>query len=355
MSDVASNQPVIVVQHLTKVFRDFWRRPKVRAVRDVSFEVRAGEVFGLLGPNGAGKSTTLKILLGLLHPTSGTVQVLGRSPRDVKTKQRIGYVPEESYLYPFLTSQETLEFYGALFDLDRAERRRRIEQLLDMIGLRHARRRPVGEFSKGMARRIGIAQALINDPELILLDEPTSGLDPLGCREVKDLIRALAQRGKTIVLSSHLLADVEDVCDRILILYNGQVQAQGTIHELLEERGRYRITLPGDCPPPVLQRILELVRAELGREPDVDHPRRDLEQFFLEVVERARRETAEASGVGPTRGVAEYLAPARSRLEQLAAPPSPPASPKRGIIEPASEEATRQAADEKLKRLVQDR
>ncbi|MDW8344723.1 MAG: ABC transporter ATP-binding protein [Verrucomicrobiae bacterium] len=354
MSQSTSNEPVIVVEHLTKVFRDFWRRPKVRAVRDVSFEVHAGEVFGLLGPNGAGKSTTLKILLGLLHPTQGTVRVLGRSPRDVKTKQRIGYVPEESYLYPFLTSEETLEFYGTLFDLDRVERRRRIEQLLDMIGLRHARRRPVGEFSKGMARRIGIAQALINDPELVLLDEPTSGLDPLGCREVKDLIRALAQRGKTIVLSSHLLADVEDVCDRILILYNGQVQAQGTIHELLEERGRYRVTLPADCPPTMLQRILELVRAELGREPDVDHPRRNLEQFFLEVVERARRETAEASGVGPTRGVAEYLAPPRPRLEQLATTSSPsPAPPEPAETPP--DEADRQAADEKLKRLVQDR
>ena len=165
-----SQAPVIEAQSLTKVFKDFWRRPKVRAVNEISFEVRPGEVFGLLGPNGSGKSTTLKMILGLLYPTRGRLRVLGRSPRDVWTKTQIGYVPEESYLYPYLNSEETLQFYGTLFDLNRAERRNRIEQLLEMIGLQHARRRSVGEFSKGMARRIGLAQALINDPDLVVLD-----------------------------------------------------------------------------------------------------------------------------------------------------------------------------------------
>ena len=337
------NEPIIEASHLTKVFRDFWRRPKVRAVNDISFTVNHGEVFGLLGPNGSGKSTTLKMLLGLLYPTSGQLRVLGRSPRDVKTKARIGYLPEESYLYPYLTSKETLTFYGMLFDLPAGERRERLEQLFQMIGLRHARDRQVGEFSKGMARRIGLAQALINDPDLVILDEPTSGLDPVGCRQVKDLIQALAKRGKTILLSSHLLADVEDVCDRVAILYNGRVQALGTINELLEQRQQYRLTMP-ELPAEAMQRILAAVRAELGSEPVMDHPRRDLEQFFLEVVEKARQATTEASGVGPAAGVARYLAGA-DKLQQLVTSPAP------APVAPPTVDEKRQA-DEKLRRLL---
>ena len=295
---------------LTKLFRDFWRRPKVSAVQDVSFEVRRGEVFGLLGPNGSGKSTTIKMILGLLHPTRGSLRVLGRDPREVKAKARIGYLPEESYLYPYLTAEETLDFYGKLFDLDRAERKARIKQLLEMIGLGHAGRRTVGEFSKGMMRRIGLAQALINDPDLVILDEPTSGLDPIGCRQMKDLIVTLARRGKTVVLSSHLLADVEDVCDRVMILYNGRVQASGPVRDLLEERTRSRVWLPADLPADTMRAVLAAVRDALGAEPEVDHPRKDLERFFLDVVERARRETREASGVATASAVAPYLSTA---------------------------------------------
>jgi ABC-2 type transport system ATP-binding protein len=331
MSTSASRPPVIEARHLGKVFRDFWRRPKVRAVDDVSFEVYAGEVFGLLGPNGSGKTTTIQMILGLLFPTSGQLQVLGRSPRDVKTKARVGYLPEESCLYPYLTSQETLDFFGKLFDLSSPERRARIEQLLDMIGLKHARRRPVGEFSKGMARRVGLAHALINDPDLIVLDEPTSGLDPLGCRQVKDLILTLARRGKTVLLSSHLLADVEDVCDRIAVLYNGRIQAIGPIRELLEERSRYRLTLP-ETSPEALKRVLATLRELLGNEPALEHPRRDLEQFFLEVVENARKTAVAQSGVGPSEGVAQYLTRAKpldtaARLQELVAKEPPPTAP----------------------------
>ncbi len=210
-------ETIVAVRGLTKIFKDFWGRPKAKAVDNVDFEVRRGEVFGLLGPNGSGKSTTVKMLLGLLYPTKGHVEVFGHSPRHVSTKSRIGYLPEESYLYRYLDSNETLDFFGSLFDLPTNERRRRAEQLLEMVGLNQVRRRMVGEFSKGMQRRIGLAQALINDPDLVILDEPTSGLDPIGCREVKDLILALARRGKTVILSSHLLADVEDVCDRVVI------------------------------------------------------------------------------------------------------------------------------------------
>src|ERR1017187_8911496 len=173
-----SEEVVVSVRGLTKVFKDFWNRPKARAVDNVDFEVRRGEVFGLLGPNGSGKSTTVKMLLGLLHPTHGHIDVFGHSPRHVATKALIGYLPEESYLYRFLDSHETLDFFGNLFDLPPAQRKRRTEELLEMVGLSAVRTRVVGEFSKGMQRRIGLAQALINDPDLVILDEPTAGMDP---------------------------------------------------------------------------------------------------------------------------------------------------------------------------------
>jgi ABC-2 type transport system ATP-binding protein len=309
------NLPGIEITNVTKVFRDFWRRPKVTAVNDISFSVRRGEIFGLLGPNGSGKSTTIKMILGLLHPTRGELKVLGKSPSDVPVKRRIGYLPEESYLYSYLSSTETLDFYGHLFNLDRGQRSERIDQLLDMIGLKHVKGRTVGEYSKGMARRIGLAQALINDPDLVILDEPTSGLDPIGCRQVKDLILLLAQQGKTVLLSSHLLADVEDVCDRVAILYNGEIQALGSIDELLEETTRYRLTLP---PATTREQVDELVaRGEQlsGAKPDVDHPRRDLEQFFLHVVDRARQQSATASGVGREQALAAFLGKSKSGEE----------------------------------------
>ena len=184
----AKKSAVIYAAGLTKVFRDFWNRPKAKAVNDIDFQIHEGEVVGLLGPNGSGKSTTVKMILGLLYPSAGQLSVFGKAPSDVKTKKDIGYLPEETYLYKYLNAIETLDFFGSLFNLSAAERKRRAEQLLDMVGLSHAKHRQVGEFSKGMARRIGLAQAMINDPSLLILDEPTSGLDPLGCREVKDLI-----------------------------------------------------------------------------------------------------------------------------------------------------------------------
>src|SRR5216117_2613895 len=272
-----NGETVISVRGLTKVFKDFWGRPKARAVDTVDFEVRRGEVFGLLGPNGSGKSTTVKLLLGLLYPTKGHIDVFGHSPRHVATKARIGYLPEESYLYRYLDSNETLEFFGSLFDLPTNERRRRTEQLLEMVGLSQVRRRMVGEFSKGMQRRIGLAQALINDPDLVILDEPTSGLDPIGCREVKDLILALARRGKTVILSSHLLADVEDVCDRVVIYYGGRVQAMGTLGELLARPDAVRITTP-PLPRETMQRVLEMVRRDVTEDRvRIDTPTQNLE------------------------------------------------------------------------------
>jgi ABC-2 type transport system ATP-binding protein len=329
-----SEEVVVSVRGLTKVFKDFWNRPKARAVDGVDFDVRRGEVFGLLGPNGSGKSTTVKLLLGLLYPTKGHIEVFGHSPRHVQTKARIGYLPEESYLYRYLNSRETLDFFGNLFHLDKGERDNRAEQLLEMVGLSQTRMRAVGEFSKGMQRRIGLAQALINDPDLVILDEPTSGLDPIGCREIKDLIVALARRGKTVILSSHLLADVEDVCDRVVIYYGGRVQAMGTLKDLLATPDTIRITTPA-LPRETMQRVLEIIRQDVaGDRVRIDTPTQNLESYFLDVVQKARRAASETSGATSGARVAAYLRAgddgrpsAEKILERLALPQVAPAVP----------------------------
>lgn len=303
---VTQSDDVVVVRSLEKVFRDFWGRPKAKAINDVSFEVRKGEVFGLLGPNGSGKSTTIKVLLGLLNPSRGVARIFGRSPRDVKTKERIGYLPEESYLYRYLNSAETLDFFGGLFALDGEEKKRRSEQLLEMVGLKGVQMRTVGEFSKGMQRRIGLAQALINDPDLVILDEPTAGMDPVGCREIKDLILNLKGRGKTVILSSHLLADVEDVCDRAVIYYGGKVQQYGTLEELLTERDSVQFTVP-TLSETAQKEVLEVMRRHVDRESiRVDNPTQNLESLFLNVVEEARA-SDETSGATSGSEVAEFL------------------------------------------------
>ncbi|MEW6301971.1 MAG: ABC transporter ATP-binding protein [Verrucomicrobiota bacterium] len=339
----ATNGEIVVsVRGLTKTFKDFWGRPKARAVDNVDFQVRRGEVFGLLGPNGSGKSTTVKMLLGLLNPTKGYIEVFNHSPRHVATKSRIGYLPEESYLYRYLTSTETLEFFGNLFELSPADRRQRIDQLIEMVGLTQAKQRLVGEFSKGMQRRIGLAQALINDPDLVILDEPTSGLDPIGCREVKDLIIALARRGKTVILSSHLLADVEDVCDRVVIYYGGKIHAQGTLKELLTTPDTVRITSPM-LPRETMEKVLEIIRRDLGSEDvRIDNPTQNLESYFLGVVQRARQSAATTSGATSGARVAAYLrgeAEASANqgervLERLTLPAAAPQQPAPAVAKP---------------------
>jgi ABC-2 type transport system ATP-binding protein len=330
----SNGEVVIAVRGLTKVFKDFWGRAKARAVDNVNFEVRRGEVFGLLGPNGSGKSTTVKMLLGLLYPTKGHIEVFNHSPRHVATKSRIGYLPEESYLYRYLNSYETLDFFGNLFRLPGGERDKRAEQLLEMVGLSQTRTRAVGEFSKGMQRRIGLAQALINDPDLVILDEPTAGLDPIGCREVKDLILALARRGKTVILSSHLLSDVEDVCDRVVIYYGGKIQAMGTLKELLATPDVIRITSPV-LSRETLERALDVIRKDVNQDKiKIDNPTQNLESYFLDVVHKARQAAEETSGATSGHHVAEYLRgdgkgkPATDKmLERLSAPQPAPAAP----------------------------
>ena len=329
-----SGEVIVSVRGLTKVFKDFWGRAKARAVDNVDFEVRRGEVFGLLGPNGSGKSTTVKLLLGLLYPTKGHIEVFDHSPRHVATKSRIGYLPEESYLYRYLNSRETLDFFGNLFHLRKGDRDNRSEQLLEMVGLSQTRTRAVGEFSKGMQRRIGLAQALINDPDLVILDEPTSGLDPIGCREVKNLILALARRGKTVILSSHLLSDVEDVCDRVVIYYGGRIQAMGTLKDLLAKPDAIRITTPA-LSRETMERVLEIIRKDVAEDKvRIDTPTQNLETYFLDVVQTARQAAAQTSGATSGARVAAYLRgegeskPGTDKiLERLTLPQAPQATP----------------------------
>jgi ABC-2 type transport system ATP-binding protein len=291
-------QVVVETFQLTKLFRDFWMRPKVKALDRVELRVYRGEIFGLLGPNGSGKSTLLKILLGLLFPTQGRAAVFGRDPRNLAIKDRIGFMPEESYLYRYLNAEETLDFYGRLFNLPSAERRHRVELLLAMVGLTHQRARPIVEYSKGMARRIGLAQALINDPDLVFLDEPTTGLDPTGTREIKDLILELRSRGKTVLLCSHLLADVEDVCDRVAILYGGRLRRLGSVDELLSLRAKTQIVTDRLNPATIDQVVNRIHELEgPGMAVSVATPRDRLENVFLNVVEEASAARLETSGV----------------------------------------------------------
>jgi ABC-2 type transport system ATP-binding protein len=274
---------VVETRNLSKVYRDFWGRQKVRALKALDLEIRRGEIFGLLGPNGSGKTTTIKLLLGLLFPTSGQALVFGRDATDVSKNERLGYLPEESYLYRFLNAEETLDFYGRLFDMSAADRKRRTAELIDLVGLNWAKRRQLKEYSKGMARRIGLAQALINDPELILLDEPTSGLDPIGTREMKDLILRLKAQGKTVLMSSHLLADVQDVCDRIAILHQGELKELGRVDALLKVRDETEIRVRG-LSESAQSEIRAVIERHQGTLLSMDNPTTTLEDLFLAIV-----------------------------------------------------------------------
>ena len=313
---------------LTKIFSDWWGRDRVYAVDDLNLQIRYNEVFGLLGPNGSGKTTTLKILLGLLYPTKGKALCLGGDAANPKISARIGFMPEESYLYRYLNARETLDFYGRLFGLPAKVRKMRIEALLDMVGLKAVANRPIGTFSKGMARRIALAQALINDPDLLMLDEPTTGLDPIGTKQIKDLILHLAKRGKTVLLCSHLLADVEDVCDRIAILYGGKIQSEGKVKELLQQTNKKQI-ITGSISDTALKKIKQIVRDEQA-DCVVTSPMDKLETFFIRTVTTAQQLSSPTSGAISTTKIGHFLAPQahpENILDELVSTPVSPEVP----------------------------
>jgi ABC-2 type transport system ATP-binding protein len=312
---------VVETRNLSKVYRDFWGRQKVRALKALDLEIRRGEVFGLLGPNGSGKTTTIKLLLGLLFPTSGQALVFGREATEVSKNERLGYLPEESYLYRFLNAEETLDFYGRLFDMPAAVRRKRAAELIDLVNLGSAKRRQLKEYSKGMARRIGLAQALINDPELILLDEPTSGLDPIGTRDIKDLILKLKSQGKTVVMCSHLLADVQDVCDRIAILHQGELKELGRVDSLLKVRDETQIRAKG-LSEAAQAEIRSVIERHHGKLLSMDNPTTTLEELFLAIVRDSearpgRRAKQETDGQETDRQETDGHAPSEAKSSAI--------------------------------------
>lgn len=276
------NDIAIKTENLTKAYRSFWGRKKILALDKLNIDIKKGEIFGLLGPNGSGKTTTLKLLLGLIFPTEGRAFVLGKTTNDVDVKNRIGFLPEESCFYKFLNADEILDFYGQLFRISRKERKIRIDRLIEQVGLGFARKRPLRQYSKGMLRRIGIAQALINDPDLIILDEPTSGLDPIGTRETKDLILALKERGKTVLLCSHLLSDVQDICDRVAILDKGKLQISGTIDELLSSKDVVEILIRNLSDEAIIE-VETFIKEKHGEVISVKNSSGTLEGLFLKI------------------------------------------------------------------------
>lgn len=237
------SESIVEIKGVSKTFKDFWLRPVAEAVRGVDIEVEKGDVFGLLGPNGSGKSTTIKMLLGLLKPSSGEIRLFGLPPHDRRARARLGYLPELSYLHPFLTARETVLYYAGLSLMPRRAAKARAAELLATVGLAGNEDRPVGGFSKGMARRVAFAAALVAQPELLVLDEPTSGLDPIGTRDVKNLIRRLADGGMTVLITSHQLFDMQDICSRVAILSHGRVVGGGRISDIVSKASDKRHAL----------------------------------------------------------------------------------------------------------------
>ncbi len=274
----------VEIEHLTKVFKIPMRRERVVAVRDLSIKVEPGEVYGLLGPNGSGKSTTLKILLGLVSPTRGQTRVFGEDSALVRSRKDVGFLPENPYFYKFLTGEETVRFFGKLSGLGGAELEKRVRELLELVGLSEAADRRVGGYSKGMLQRIGLAQALVQDPGLLVLDEPTAGVDPVGSREIRDLILALKARGKTILLCSHLLSQVQEICDRVGILARGQLVREGRVEDLLSVRDRTEMVF--DQVSPDKMAALRDAAEKLGlKVVSSGRPQTTLENLFLEAIE----------------------------------------------------------------------
>lgn len=271
----------VTVENLTKIFPVPMRRQRVVAVKNLSLTVQEGEVYGLLGPNGSGKSTTLKVLLGLVTPTQGKAAIFGEDSRDYRSRAGVGFLPENPYFYKFLTAEETLRFYGKICGIPSRELVSRISELIELVGLEEARHRRVGGFSKGMLQRIGLAQALIQNPKLVVLDEPTAGVDPVGSRQIRDLILDLKKRGKTVLLTSHLLGQVQEVCDRVGIMARGEMVREGSLDELttIDRQTEFIVE---DAPEELRGKIEKLVRESGARFVGARSPQRDLEGVFLE-------------------------------------------------------------------------
>jgi len=253
------------------------------AVDGISFNVEAGEAFGILGPNGSGKTTTLKMVLGLLKPTEGTVRIFGRPPRDMSVRRRIGYLPERTALYGFLNANETLRMFGVMSGMDKETADRRAEELLKRLNLKETRRRISG-YSKGMARKVAFAQAILSEPDLLILDEPTSGLDPVSANEVRTILEELKSAGKTIVVSSHILSDIQRMCDRVIIMARGKICAEGTLKRLLRRDGYIRLTLKGRVEE--RQRIVETLEKAGFAVEKLESDTVELDRLFLEVLGR---------------------------------------------------------------------
>ncbi|HEX3816890.1 MAG TPA: ABC transporter ATP-binding protein [Chthoniobacterales bacterium] len=276
-------ESAVSVRGLTKVFPLPFRRAKLVAVRDLNLNVERGQVYGLLGPNGSGKSTTLKIILGLVAPSRGSTTIFGCDSREVGSREAVGFLPENPYFYKYLTGAETLRFYGKLCGLGGKELHTRTDELLELVGLTSARDRRLGGYSKGMLQRIGLAQALVQEPKLVVLDEPTAGVDPAGSREIRDLILSLKRRGITVLLSSHLLAQVQEICDRVGILAQGVLVREGRVADLLAIENQTELILQ-NATPEVLAQIAELLEKSPTRLLEQRQPRTTLERLFLEAT-----------------------------------------------------------------------
>jgi len=275
--------PAVRIKNLAKVFPVPFRRERVVAVHNLSLEVQTGQVYGLLGPNGSGKSTTLKILLGLVTATRGTAEIFGIDSRNFESKAEVGFLPENPYFYKFLTAQETLTFYGKLCSLRGKKLRERINELLDLVGLEYARHRRVGGFSKGMLQRIGLAQALIQSPRLVVLDEPTAGVDPAGSRQIRDLILDLKKRGITVVLTSHLLEQVQEVCDQVGILAKGKMVREGSLEDLTSIQSQTEFIVE-NAGPDVEAKVRAALAGTDSKLVEVRKPQQTLERVFLEAT-----------------------------------------------------------------------
>jgi len=282
----------ITIEQLTKTYRPVWPWEKpVTVLSDISFSVRKGEIFGFLGHNGAGKTTTMKIVLGLLGATRGRVEILGTPSDDVAVHARLGYLPESPYFYDYLTAEEFLYFYGRLAGLSRAQLQQRVPQLLERVHLKEAQSRQLRKFSKGMLQRIGLAQAIIHDPELVILDEPMSGLDPIGRKEVRDLILSLRDQGKTVFFSSHIISDVEMICDRVGIVAKGKIIAIGGVEELTRQHVTHSIEvvcdgIAGDSIPAIKQSATRIVQQ--GSRCFMVLPRQECVDDVLDAVRNCR-------------------------------------------------------------------